>query len=109
MAPALLAGGLRGAGRVLAWTSVWEKRDPDRPHSHYGPFGVDPALQGRGVGSLVLAEYTRRLDEGSEDAYLETDKPENVRLYERFGFQVTGEAEVIGVPNWFMWRDARAV
>ncbi len=85
------------------------RMDPGRPHSHFGPFGVDPSLQGRGVGSLVLAEYTRRLDERREDAYLETDKPENVRLYKRFGFEVTGEADVIGVPNWFMWRDKRAV
>jgi hypothetical protein len=37
--------------------------------------------------------------------YLETDKPENVTLYERFGFKVTGEAKVFGVPNWFMWRE----
>ena len=37
--------------------------------------------------------------------YLETDKPENVTLYERFGFKVTGEAKVFGVPNWFKWRE----
>jgi hypothetical protein len=35
---------------------------------------------------------------------LETDKPENVRLYERFGFEVRCHAFVLGVQNWFMWR-----
>ena len=55
-----------------------------------------------------MAEYTRRLDAGGEDAYLETDKPENVALYGRFGFEVVEEAEVLGVPNWFMWREAGA-
>ena len=87
----------------------WERRDPGhRPHAHLGPFGVEPELQGRGIGSLVLTEYTRRLDAAGEDSYLETEKPENVALYSRFGFEVIEEAEVLGVPNWFMWRDAGA-
>jgi len=30
---------------------------------------------------------------------------QNVRLYERFGFVVEGEADVIGVKNWFMTRE----
>ena len=94
--------------RTRRWLADWERRDPDRPHSHYGPFGVEPELQGRGIGSLVMAEYTRRLDAGDEDAYLETDKPENVALYGRFGFDVVDEAEVLGIPNWFMWREAGA-
>jgi hypothetical protein len=37
-------------------------------------------------------------------AYLETDRPENVRLYEKFGFVTTSEALVLGTPNWFMQR-----
>jgi hypothetical protein len=40
--------------------------------------------------------------------YLETDKTENVRFYERFGFEVIGEEPVIGVPNWFMRRGPRS-
>ena len=55
---------------------------------------------------MLLTAYCRRLDEGGLLAYLETDKAENVRLYERFGFAVTGEADVIGVKNWFMTREA---
>ncbi len=107
--PALAASGPRIAVRAARWLADWERRDPhDRPHSHYGPFGVEPALQGRGIGSLVMVEYTGRLDAGGEDAYLETDKPENVALYGRFGFEVIEEVEVLGVQNWFMWRSAGA-
>ena len=40
-------------------------------------------------------------------AYLETDKPENVSFYQRFGFEVTEEAQVLGIPNWFMLRRPR--
>jgi ribosomal protein S18 acetylase RimI-like enzyme len=98
------------AVRAIRWFSDWERRDPHpRPHSHFGPFGVLPELQGRGIGRLVLSEYTRRLDAAGEDAYLETEKRENVALYSRFGFEVVEEADVLGVPNWFMWREAGAL
>lgn len=33
--------------------------------------------------------------------------PENVRLYERFGYEVTAEAIVLGVTSWFMSREPR--
>jgi hypothetical protein len=51
-----------------------------------------------------MREYCRRLDLAPEVSYLETDKPENVRFYERHGYVVIDEADVIGVPNWFMIR-----
>jgi GNAT superfamily N-acetyltransferase len=108
--PAMLATRPRVAVRAARWFSDWERRDPaDRPHSHFGPFGVEPELQGRGIGSLVLTEYCRRLDAAGEASYLETEKPENVALYSRFGFEVIEEADVLGVPNWFMWREAGAL
>jgi hypothetical protein len=37
-------------------------------------------------------------------AYLETDRHANVRFYQKFGFTVVAEADVMGVPNWFMSR-----
>lgn len=90
--------------RIIAWQGVWRAHDPDEPHSHFGPLAVDAHLQGRGVGSALLRAYTGRLDAAGEAAYLETDKPENVAFYERHGFVVTGEAVVLGNPNWFMRR-----
>jgi GNAT superfamily N-acetyltransferase len=105
LAPAMMMAG-RAAPRAARWMSTWAKHDPDRPHHHFGPLAVDLDLQGRGIGSMLLAAYCRRLDDGGLLSYLETDKAENVRLYERFGFAVTGEADVIGVKNWFMTREA---
>jgi hypothetical protein len=40
--------------------------------------------------------------------WLETDKAENVRLYERFGYVVVEQTDVLGVPNWFMRRPPAA-
>jgi len=93
--------------RLLAWLGEWGSRDPSREHCHFGPFAVAPQFQGRGVGGRMLESYCRYLDGDTAAAYLETDKPENVRLYRRFGFEVTGEAKIFDVSNWFMWRSPR--
>jgi GNAT superfamily N-acetyltransferase len=107
LAPALVTAGPRTAVRAGRWMSDWSRRDPDEPHSHFGPFAVDSHLQGQGIGTVLLEEYCGRLDAGGELGYLETDKSENVRLYERHGFAVADEAEVVGVHNWFMRRPPR--
>jgi ribosomal protein S18 acetylase RimI-like enzyme len=102
--PSMLALGPRTAGRVAAWVSNWAEHDPDEPHVHLGPLAVDAHLQGRGIGSRLMEEHCRRLDASGELGYLETDRRENVRFYERFGYEVVSEDDVIGVRNWFMLR-----
>ncbi len=90
--------------RLLAWLAAWGRRDPDGEHSHLGPVAVEASVRGRGIGSALLAHYTREVDREGTAAYLETDRLANVRLYRRHGFVVVGEAEVLGVPTWFMVR-----
>lgn len=103
-----LAGlGPRTIGRVVSWQNSWARRDPDAPHRHFGPIAVDAHAQSRGVGSLLLREYVRGLDADRLRGYLETDKPDNVVFYGKHGFEVTGEATVLGRPNWFMHRPPR--
>ncbi len=105
--PLLLANGLRSAGRTAKWMGAWNKHDPTERHWHFGPLAVDAHLQGKGIGSKLMRVFCARMDAAGEDAYLETDKLINVRFYERFGFEVVGEEEVIGVTNWYMLRRAK--
>lgn len=96
------------APRALRWLGSWARRDPKQRHTHLGPVAVDPEMRGRGIGSRLLGEYAAMLDTDGRSAYLETDRIDNVRFYQRFGFSVCAEAEVIGVRNWFMLRDPAA-
>jgi ribosomal protein S18 acetylase RimI-like enzyme len=105
--PTVLSLGPRTAARVGRWLAKWAARDLEEEHVHLGPVAVDAHLQGQGIGSLIMEEHCRRLDAAREVGYLETDKPENVRFYERFGFEVIGEEPVLGVPNWYMRREPR--
>jgi len=107
MVPTLATLGPRTATRILGWIGEWSKHDPDEAHFHLGPVGVDRGRQGRGIGSVLMTEHCRRLDEAGAMGYLETDKDVNVPFYERFGYAVVGEGDVIGVPNWYMARPAR--
>ncbi len=95
--PGAALRGMKGRG-------TWGKYDPKKPHWHLDPLTVVPEKQGKGIGSALLKEFCTRADKRGLAAYLETDQPANVRLYERFGFKVTRELEVIGVHCWFMWR-----
>lgn len=90
--------------KILRWKSAWGKLDPKEPHLHFGPFGVLPERQKQGIGSKLLAFFCEQADRKNINAYLETDKPANVRLYQHFGFEIMAETNVLGVPNWFMWR-----
>jgi len=96
--------GLRGIGRVVRWQADWSRQDLRAPHWHLGPVAVDAHLQGQGVGSALMNAYCARIDRVGAAGYLETDKPQNVDFYKRFGFETVGEAPVLGKPNWFMRR-----
>ncbi|HSH57100.1 MAG TPA: GNAT family N-acetyltransferase [Halomonas sp.] len=103
--PALLANGPASALRMRAWVRVWARRDADMPaHWHLGPLAVAPEWQGQGVGSRLLGQLCDHLDRQHGLGYLETDLPENVRLYRRFGFATLASEPVIGVTHWFMQR-----
>lgn len=106
MLPAIAGLGPRTGLRVKRWTGEWSSRDIPEAHVHLGPVAVDRDLQGRGVGTALMTEHCRLLDESGSVGYLETDKEINVGFYERFGYETVAEAPVIGVPNWFMRRPA---
>ncbi len=46
-------------------------------------------------------------DENGRLAWLETDKPENVRFYIGWGFEVVEEIPLLSARNWFMRREPR--
>jgi ribosomal protein S18 acetylase RimI-like enzyme len=99
---------LRGAmARAAKLQGVWGQHDPKEPHWHLGPVGISPRLQGQGIGTQLMNRFCEMVDSDGRAAYLETDRPENVPFYKRFDFRVVGEEHILGVHNWFMWRDAR--
>lgn len=101
---------VRGRNRVKGLRILDEmaKNHPSEPHWYLALLGVDPAHQGSGLGGQLLRTKLSMCDANGTPAYLETQKPENLPFYERFGFRVMKEISVKDCPSvWLMWRDPR--
>ncbi len=109
--------GMLGLPLGFGWTGFQRLVEFDkvqrRLHAQYAParhwflatIGVDPAHQGRGIGSALMAPVLARADEERMPCYLETHTTDNVRLYERHGFRVMEHIEnPTSVPLWAMLR-----
>lgn len=100
---------LRRVPAVMGGLAAIEKKHPHAPHWYLLGLGVYPDLQGKGIGTQLMAPVLERCDREGTPAYLESSKERNVPLYERNGFKVTEEFRVPngGPPVWLMWRDPK--
>lgn len=71
---------------------------PEGPHWYLPMIGVDPARQGRGYGSALLACSLALCDRDQVPAYLESTNPRNIPLYKRHGFEQVGTIQVGSSP-----------
>jgi len=78
--------------------AAMEWRHFRRPHYYVRDVGVAPEMQGRGLGSALLAPTLERCDREGLPAYLEASSERNAVLYERLGFRLTHELRVGSSP-----------
>ena len=76
------------------------------PHWYLSSVGVDSMFQGKGYASTLLKPMLARIDEEHLPCYLETQREQNVSLYQHYGFEVVEEAVATGteITNWAMLR-----
>jgi GNAT superfamily N-acetyltransferase len=82
--------------------SMFEQMDalhPQEAHWHLPLIGVDPAHQGKGIGSALLSHVLNVCDGQNVPAYLEATSPRNVPLYERHGFEIVGSIQAVDSPQ----------
>jgi len=102
---------IQGFAVARRWREAFESLDarhPTSPHWYLGTLGVEPSLQGRGVGTALMRNWLARVDPDGLAAYLETDRAENLPFYERFGFRPAATFRVLEVPVTAMERAPRA-
>lgn len=79
---------------------------PTGDHYYLTLAGVDPLLQGRGIGSRLLRAGLDRCDEQQLPAYLEATGPRSRDLYARHGFEELGVIQNGAMPPmWPMLRE----
>ncbi len=69
-----------------------EHHHPQDEDCWYLPLvGVDPAHQGKGLGAVLMKHATDLVDSQGALSYLESSTPKNISLYERHGFETSGQ------------------
>jgi GNAT superfamily N-acetyltransferase len=104
--------GITGFNRLLAYDAIARKlhhAHAAQPHWYLAALGVEPQHQGQGIGGALMQPILGRADAQGLPCYLETHRPDNVRLYQRHGFEVCCHCDVPGhpIPVWAMFRKPR--
>ncbi len=104
--------GLTGLRTLTAYDGVGQRLHHDHatmPHYHLAAIGVDPERQGQGVSRILMQPMLDRADQQQLHCWLDTHREENVRLYQRYGFEICERVDVPGhpVPMWGMLRPPR--
>lgn len=94
------------AERVLAAMDAFERTQPaGPPHFFLSMLGTHPDHAGHGHGTALLVANLVEVDAAGAPAFLETSVPANVPRYERLGFRVEREVELLaGISSTQMWR-----
>lgn len=92
--------------RFNAYEQVADRYRPAQPHYYLGVIGVDPAVQGTGLGKSLLGAFCGKStsDTRSSGVYLETGSPGSLGFYLRNGFVVKGEEDLGGTRLWCVFR-----
>jgi ribosomal protein S18 acetylase RimI-like enzyme len=94
--------------KVSAFFDEMDKYHPHEPIWYLAMIGVDPARQGMGLGSALLAHALAAVDREAKPAYLEATTESSRDLYARHGFEVIGTIQAADSPPMFpMVRKAR--
>lgn len=96
--------GARAVARLPALIAV-DRAHPPQPHWYLVTLGVEPALQGRGVGAALVAARAAEADPAGLPIYLETFNPANPAYYRRLGFADLQTVRTGRLPEfWTMLR-----
>lgn len=101
----VFAAGPLPAYRGLKDDRAMRSQHVSHPHMYLWFLGVDPEHHSRGVGRALLADLHADAERIGVPTFLETGSEENVRFYERLGYEVLGEIDMPSGSR--MWRMER--
>jgi GNAT superfamily N-acetyltransferase len=83
-----------GGGRAKLLGDALKDKAPAYPYWYLQFAGVAPGAQGKGLGGAAIRAGLKRAKAAGCPAYLETDKADNVAIYQSLGFRVIDEWDI---------------
>ncbi|MEM7462986.1 MAG: GNAT family N-acetyltransferase [Pseudomonadota bacterium] len=81
---------------------------PAEPYWELELIAVEPGIQGRGFGTMLLEYGLTICDQEHAPVYLESSNEDNLKFYNQCGFELLSEVHLSGAPKRFpMIRKAR--
>lgn len=79
---------------------------PREPHHYLSMIGVHPDAQGQGIGKKLFLNILYEVDTNAHSTGigLDTENPDNIALYERFGFRLVDTKCLEGMNIYCMFR-----
>jgi ribosomal protein S18 acetylase RimI-like enzyme len=101
--------GLYRAREVRNEIDILHKKYAGTPHFYLDNLGVLPAARGQGLASRLIRPFVELADAQGVIAYTDTVTPENVPLYEHFGFRCVQESYIAsaGITVFALLRPAK--
>ncbi len=88
---------------VVGHEAQARERDMTEPYWYLLLLGVEPALQGRGLGGELIAPMIQRAHREGVPCYVETEQPRNVAFYLRHGFELIIDGQSAGSTGVRFW------
>ena len=91
--------------RLELYEKLSSRGEPSTPHHFLGMIAVRPEYQGKGY-ARVLMDAVKQIsfaDAHSSGVCLSTEDPENVRIYEHFGYRIIAEIDIEELHSWCMF------
>jgi GNAT superfamily N-acetyltransferase len=89
----------RASRALFGGFAALEHFHPSEPHWYLAFIGVEPTIQSRGIGQILLEPVLRLADGTNTLCYLETPFPRTHRFYERLGFRWHAEHNPFDAPK----------
>jgi ribosomal protein S18 acetylase RimI-like enzyme len=83
--------------RVFAQFERMRRTYAPEPHFYLQTIGIRPDSQGQGLASRLIRPFLAEADGRGLPCYTETVTPENVSLYQHYGFQVAEQCRLPGL------------
>ena len=85
---AIFVIGLSRVNSVIKREAMIKSNHPKIPFAYLWFIGVNPQLQGKGIGSAFIQEVINECEKKNRPIYLETSTEGNLPFYKKFGFEI---------------------